>query len=81
MNIDVNTDLELLLRERAEHEGRQLTEVAEGLLYQALEMERLRDAEVEAGIHPVIDDFQAGRSRPFSEFAEEQRPKYNLPTD
>ncbi len=34
-----------------------------------------------AGIQSGLDDFEAGRFREFEEFAQEQRRKYNLPTN
>ncbi len=33
------------------------------------------------GIQKGLDDFETGKFRSFAEFADEQRRKYNLPTD
>ena len=55
--------------------------VAAELLSCILEWELQDSEEAIEGIQRGLNDFAAGRSRSFDEFAEEQRYKYNLPID
>ncbi|WP_373364609.1 hypothetical protein [Fischerella thermalis] len=55
--------------------------MASELLANVLEWEAQDSEEAIKGIQQGLDDFEAGRFRSFHEFADEQRRKYNLPTD
>jgi predicted transcriptional regulator len=81
ITIDLPPDVEARLREKAARQGEDAASVAAKVLAGALEWEA-QDSEVAVeGIQRGLDDFEAGRARLFSEFAEEQRRKYGLPAD
>lgn len=81
ITINVTPELEQRLRDRAASEGQDVEVVAADLLAEALDWEQ-RDREAEdTGIQRGLDDFAAGRYRPFEEFANEQRAKYGLAND
>ena len=67
------------LRERARLESQEPEALAAAVLVSALERQANERAELLRGIQRGLDDIEAGRFRTFSEFAEEQRRKYNLP--
>lgn len=79
--ISLSPEVEAQLREKAAQQGQDVSLVAAELLSRVLEWESQDSEEAIEGIHHGLDDFAAGRSRSFQEFAEEQRRKYNLPTD
>lgn len=79
--ISLSPEVEARLREKAAQEGQDVSLVAAELLARILEWELQDSEEAIAGIQRGLDDFEAGRSRSFQEFAEEQRRKYNLPVD
>jgi len=78
LHIELPPEAEQRLREKAAREGQDTAAVAATVLVQALEWEAQDRAEAIEGIQRGLDDFAAGRSRPFSEFAEEQRRKHRL---
>ncbi|BAY35288.1 hypothetical protein NIES2107_72000 (plasmid) [Nostoc carneum NIES-2107] len=79
--ISLSPEVEAQLREKAAQQGQDVSLVAAELLTRMLEWE-LQDLEAATvGIQRGLDDFEAGRSRSFQEFAAEQRHKYNLPVD
>jgi predicted transcriptional regulator len=77
--ISLSPEVEAQLREKAAQQGQDVSLVAAELLARILEWELQDTEEAIAGIQRGLDDFEAGRSRSFQEFAEEQRRKYNLP--
>lgn len=79
--ITLNSELEKLLRDRAARQGQDVNFVVSELLASILVWEEQDPAETMKGIQQGLDDFEAGRFRSFQDFAEEQRQKYNLPTD
>jgi predicted transcriptional regulator len=79
--ISLSPEIEAQLREKAAQQGQDVSIVAAELLTQILAWELLDSEAAIVGIQHGLDDFEAGRSRSFQEFAEEQRRKYNLPID
>lgn len=79
--ISLSPEIEAQLREKAIQQGQDVSFVAAQLLSQILEWELQDSTEAVQGIQHGLDDFAAGRSRSFAEFAEEQRHKHNLPVD
>jgi predicted transcriptional regulator len=77
LTLELPPHLQGLLQERAALEGRDEEAVALAILRDALDPEV--DADLAEGIQRGLDDFAAGRFRPFAEFAAEQRRKYHLP--
>jgi predicted transcriptional regulator len=78
--INLTPELEEQLRKKAIHQGQDVSLVATELLASVLEWEAQDSEEAIKGIQQGLNDFEAGNFRPFNEFAEEQRRKYNLPT-
>jgi predicted transcriptional regulator len=78
LTIHLPPDSERLLQERASETGQSAETIAEELLAEVLEWYAQDSAEAARGIQRGLDDFAAGRSRPFEEFAAEQREKYGL---
>lgn len=81
MSITISPDTEARLREQAVREGKDLDTLADTLLNMALEWEAQEYADTVQGIKHGIEAFEQGRSRPFDEFAAEQRAKFNLPSN
>ncbi|MDZ8081559.1 MAG: hypothetical protein RMX35_21145 [Nostoc sp. DcaGUA01] len=79
--ISLSPELEALLRDKAARQGQDVSLVASELLTSLLEWEVQESEEAIKGIQQGLDDFEAGRFRSFHDFAEEQRRKYDLPTD
>lgn len=79
--ITLSPELETLLLDRAARQGQEVNLVASELLAGVLEWQEQDSAEAIEGIQRGLDDFEVGRFRNFQEFAEEQRLKYNLPTE
>ncbi len=79
--ITLDTKLETLLRARAAQEGQDVSFVASELLARILAWEAHDSEEAIEGIQRGLDDFDAGQFRSFQAFAEEQRQKYDLPSD
>jgi predicted transcriptional regulator len=79
--ITLSPELETLLLDRAAQQGQEVNLVASELLASVLEWQEQDSAEAIEGIQRGLDDFEVGRFRNFQEFAEEQRLKYNLPTE
>lgn len=79
--INLSSKLEALLREYAARQGQDVNLVASELLASALEWEVEDSEEAIKGIQQGLKDFEEGRFRSFSEFAQEQRGQYNLPVD
>ena len=78
MPITITADTEAKLREKAVREGQDPNTLADILLNMALEWEAQDRAEAVEGIKRGLQDFEQGRSRPFREFAAEQRAKFHL---
>lgn len=79
--ISLSPEIEAQLREKAAQQGQDVSVVAAELLTEILEWELRDSEEAIVGIQRGLDEFEAGRSRAFQEFAEEQRRKYNLLAD
>jgi predicted transcriptional regulator len=79
--ISLSPEIEAQLREKAIQQGQDVSIVAAQLLSQILEWELKDSQDAIAGIQDGLDDFVAGRSRSFEQFAEEQSHKYNLSVD
>ena len=79
--ISLSPEVEDLLREKAAQQGQDVSLVAAELLTCILKWQLQDTEEAIERIQRGLDDFAAGRSRLFKEFAEEQRRKYNLPID
>lgn len=76
--IDLSPDTERLLIARASETGENAATVAARMLSQILEWEEQDRTEAAEGIKCGLADFEAGRFRPFAEFANEQRAKHSL---
>jgi predicted transcriptional regulator len=79
--VNLNSEIEELLRETAAKQGRDVSVVAAELLTTILKWETEETQEAVKGIQRGLDDFEAGKCRSFAQFAEEQRRKYHLPVD
>lgn len=77
--VTLSPALEEQLRAKAIRQGQDINLVATELLAIAIESEAQDSVEAIEGIQQGLDDFAAGKCRSFSEFADEQRHKYNLP--
>ncbi len=76
MTIILAPETEAMLHARAEREGQDASSVADTLLANVLAQDQ---AEELAALRAGLESSDAGRVRPFSEFAAEMRTKYNLP--
>ncbi|MGF1568884.1 MAG: hypothetical protein ACFCVD_12575 [Nodosilinea sp.] len=76
--VTLSPELEALLRNRAVQQGQDVNLLASELLASILEWEEQDLEEAIDGIQQGLDDFEAGRFRPFQDCSEEQRHKYNL---
>ena len=81
ITVTLSPESEAKLLEKAVRQGKDVATVAAEMLASVLEWEAQDYEEAVEGIQRGLDDFEAGRFRSFAEFAEEQRRKYNLPTD
>jgi predicted transcriptional regulator len=79
--ISLSPEIEAQLREKAIQQGQDVSVVATQLLSQVLEWELHDSTEAIKGIQSGLDDFVAGRSRSFEQFAAEQCHKHNLSVD
>ena len=79
MPITLNPQTEERLREKAEREGKDMNAVADSLIIAMLEWEAQERAEALEGLRRGIEASDAGRVRPFADFADEMRAKYSLP--
>lgn len=79
--VTLSPELEVLLRDRATQLGQDVNVVASELLANVLEWEAQDSEEAIKGIQQGLNNFETGQFRSFQDFAEEQRHKYNLPTD
>ena len=79
--VTLSSELEALLHEYAAQRGQDVNLVASELLATVLEWEVEDSEEAIKGIQKGLNDFETGRFRSFSDFAQEQRHKYNLPVD
>lgn len=70
--VSLSPEVEAQLRERATQQGQDVSLVAAELLARILEWEAQDSEAAVAGIQQGLNDFEAGRSRPFQKFAEEQ---------
>jgi hypothetical protein len=80
-NLIAQAEAETKLLEKAARQGKDVATVAAELLASALEWEAEDYEEAVESIQRGLDDFDAGQFRSFAEFAEEQRCKYNLPSN
>ena len=76
--IQLPPETEHRLRERAVQQGETAEAVALAILIDALERDAQETTEAVEGIRRGLEDFEAGRFRSFSDFAEEQRRKHRL---
>ncbi len=79
MAITLSDETETRLRETAEMEGQDVNALADALLAAALEWEAQERAETLQGLRRGLEASDAGRVRPFADFAAEMRKKYALP--
>ncbi len=79
--VTINPKLEALLYSRAAKQGQDVSFMASQLLANILDWEEKDSQEAIKGIQAGLDDFESGRFRSFQDFAEEQRHRYNLPTN
>ena len=79
--ISLSPEIEAQLREKAIQQGQDVSLVAAQLLSQILEWELQDSTEAIKGIQSGLNDFAAGRSRSFEQFATQQRHKHNLSVD
>jgi predicted transcriptional regulator len=79
--VNLSSKLEALLHEYAARRGQDVNLVASELLATVLEWEVEDSEEAIKGIQQGLKDFEEGRFRSFSEFAQEQRHQHNLPVD
>ncbi len=79
--VTLNPKLEALLYSRAAKQGQDVSFMASQLLANILDWEEKDSQEAIKGIQAGLDDFESGRFRSFQDFAEEQRHRYNLPTN
>ena len=80
MTITLTPATEARLREKAAREGQDFDRVADTLLQIALDWEEQEQAETVEVLRRSLAANDAGRVRPFTEFAGEMRAKYGLPT-
>ena len=78
MTITLKPDIEQRLREKAKRDGEDMDMLANSLLTAALEWEAQDELEAVEGIRRGLEAFEQGRNRRFSDFASEQRAKYDL---
>jgi predicted transcriptional regulator len=71
--VSLSSEVEARLREKAIQQGQDVSLVAAELLARILDWEVQDSEEAVAGIQQGLDDFEAGRSRSFQDFAEEQQ--------
>ncbi len=79
--VTLSPELETLLRDRAERQGQDVSLFASELLANVLEWEGQDSVAAIKNIQQGLDDFEAGRFRSFQDFAQEQRHKYDLPSN
>ena len=78
LTIQLPPETEHRLRERAVQQGETAEAVALAILIDALERDAQETTEAVEHIRRGLEDFEAGRFRSFSDFAEEQRRKHRL---
>ncbi len=76
--VSLSPELEARLREKAAQQGQDVSLVAAQLLETFLEWEEQDSEAAIKGIQKGLEDFETGRFRSFSDFADDQRRKYNL---
>lgn len=79
--VTLSPELEALLQDKAIRQGQDVSLVASELLARVLAWEAQDSEEAVKGIQQGLEDFEVGKFRSFQDFVEEQRCKYNLPTD
>ncbi len=81
ITIALSPEIEAQLLEKATCQGQDISNVAAELLTSILEWGAQDSEEAIEGIQHGLDDFETGRFHSCNDFAQEQRCKYNLPTD
>lgn len=81
ITVNLTPEVEAKLLEEATRQGKDVSIVAAEMLVKVLEWETQDTEAAIVGIKRGLDDFEAGRFRSLGEFADEQRRKYNLPTN
>ena len=81
MTITLAPETEARLLEKAKRTGTDVNVLASKMLETSMLEGEDEFLACVKGIQRGLDDFAAGRSRPFSEFAAEQRAKHNLPSE
>jgi predicted transcriptional regulator len=71
--VSLSSEIETRLREKAIQQGQDASLVAAELLARILDWEVQDSEEAVAGIQQGLDDFEAGLSRSFQDFGEEQQ--------
>ena len=78
ITIDLPNSAIELLRRAAQREGIEEEKAAAIFLIDTLEQDELDRQEMLEGIDRGFEAFEAGRHRPFEDFAREQRQKYGI---
>ena len=78
IKLNLSSDLEAKLQNKALQEGKEINQLITELLTKLLEWETEDSKEAIKGIQRGLTDFEVGNYRSFDEFAEEQHRKYNL---
>ena len=78
ITIELSSAAERRLNAKAKRQGTDSVSIAAKVLEQVLAQEEEEYEDAVAGIARGLDDFDSSRYRDFSEFAREQRQKYNI---
>ena len=77
LTIELDSEQERQLKEKAAREGREANQVARQMLGEALAWEAQDYLETLEGINRGLEDVEAGRERPLSDVVAEHHRKYN----
>ena len=80
MTIVLTPKTEVLLRQKAQRDGKDINLVADDLLSTILQWEEEEQTKTLEGIRRGLEASDAGRVEPFAEFATRMRTQYGLPT-
>ena len=79
ITIDLLSEHEAHIREKAAQEGKSSEEIARNYIVGALEWEARDRAEALEGIRRGLEAAESGRARPLKDFIADQRRKYGYP--
>jgi hypothetical protein len=79
MPISLSPKTEALLSKRAEQDGSDINTVADQLLSDVLLADELEVEATRESVRRALEDVEAGRIKPFKQYAAELRTMYNLP--